>query len=81
MMSVRGSAVSASSPDPHGGRCRKVDSSAGCYMSLFNTDACGRTITSSENGDPGVSGPSACGINDAYRRVIPLVGAVCITRP
>ena len=34
----------------------------------------------SENGDPEVSGPSACGINDAYRRMIPVFGlsSLCI---
>jgi hypothetical protein len=48
---------------------------------LFNTDACGRTFTTSEKGAPGVSGPSACGMNDVYRRVIPMFWAVFIMRP
>ena len=50
-----------------------------CLVS--NTDACGRTDMISENGAPEVSGPSACGMNDAYRRMIPVFWAVFIMRP
>ena len=80
-MSVHGSAVSAVSRDCYGGRYRRMDSSARYHMSLINTDACGRTITSSENGYLGVSGLSTCEMNDAYHRMIPLFGAVSIIRP
>ena len=48
---------------------------------LVNTDACGRVCMISENGVPEVSGPSACGLNDVYRRMIPMFWAVFIMRP
>ena len=48
---------------------------------VFNTDACGRIFMISENGAPEVSGPSACGMNDVYRRMIPMFWAVFIMRP
>ena len=86
-MSVRDGVVSAASFDSHGGRCREVDSGSVLLLGsevtclMFNTDACGRVCMISENGDPEVSGPSACGMNDAYRRMIPVFWAVFIMRP
>ena len=37
-------------------------------------------LRSAKNRDPEVSGPSACGMNDAYRRMIPVFWAVFIMR-
>ena len=41
---------------------------------VCNTDACGRVFMISKNGDLEVSGPFACGMNDADRRMIPVFG-------
>ena len=59
----------------------KVGSGTGCCLPYVNTDACGRVFTICENGDPEVSGPSTCGMNDANLRMVPVFWAVFIMRP